>query len=94
MDKVDRQTGVTRGARISRLILIANDGAPGFYSSLEKLHRVHGDRLLVITLDVDARTLGESLYGHGAVARALLVEHKDAVAAILLGLTWDDGSDI
>ncbi len=92
---VDRKSGVTRGVRISRLLILASDGAERFYRQVELLLRTHGPRVIAVRLATDAEGLGEMLYGPGRVARLLLIEHKAAVGAILLALAdqWvDSGS--
>ena len=89
---VDRKTGVERGRRISRLVLLADDGSERFYREVEFLLRRHAPRVLALRLSVDERALGELIFGPGQVARLLLVEHKDAVSAVLLALAthWSE----
>jgi hypothetical protein len=87
----DRASGVARGARVSRLLLVTNDGAERFYRQVETLLRRHRDRVVAVRLAIDAESLGALLFGPGRRARLVLVEHKDAVAALLLALAaqWD-----
>ena len=82
----DRQSGVPRGARISRLLVMADDGAERFYRQVETLLRRHGPRLLALRLDVDAEALGAVIFGPGSRARLLMLDHKEAVSAFLLAL--------
>lgn len=82
----DRQSGVTRGGRISRLLVLTNDGAERFYRQVESLVRRHAPRVIAVRLATDAEGLGEMLYGPGRMARLLLIEHKAAVGAVLLAL--------
>ena len=82
----DRASGTPRGVRVSRLLLLSNDGAERFYRQVEALLRRHGQRVLAIRLAADAETLGALLFGPGRRARLLMLEHKDAVAAVLLAL--------
>lgn len=82
----DRRSGVQRGSRVSRLLLLADDGADRFYRAVESLLRNHGPRLLAVRLEVNAATLGEMLYGPDSVARLIMIEHKDAVSNVLLAL--------
>jgi hypothetical protein len=72
--------------RISRLLVLADDGAERFYRRVETLLRRHGSRVLAVRLDVDARALGESLYGPGRRVRLLMIVHKEAVGAVLLAI--------
>ena len=81
---VDENTGVSRGVRVSRLLLISADGSDGFYRGVERLLRTHGPRVLAIRLDVGAEELGAPLFGHGSTTRLLMLQHKESVAAVLL----------
>jgi hypothetical protein len=78
-----------RGVRISRLLLLADDGADRFYRRVESLLRRHGPRVLALRLDLDAAALGGLLFGPGRRARLLLIEHKDAVCRVLLALAGE-----
>lgn len=88
----DHKSGVTRGVRISRLLVLTSDGAERFYRQVELLLQHHGPRVIAVRLATDAEGLGEMLYGPGRVARLLLIEHKAAVGAALLALAdqWAD----
>ncbi len=96
LEHVDRKTGVERGRRVSRLLILADDGSERFYRDVESLLRRHAPRVLALRLPVDECALGQLLFGRDQVARLLMVEHKDAVSAVLLALAaqWseDDGS--
>jgi hypothetical protein len=83
---VDGKTGVERGRRVSRLLVVADDGAERFYRNAESLLRQHAPRVLGLRLSADQATLGQLLFGPSEVARLLLVEHKDAVSAVLIAL--------
>ena len=82
----DQKSGDARGVRVSRLLLLSNDGAERFYRQVESLLREHGERALAFRLDVDAETLGSALFGDGAMARLLLLEHKSSVADAILAV--------
>jgi hypothetical protein len=86
LEHVDRTTGVERGGRVSRLLVLANDGSERFYRDVESLLRRHAPRVLALRLDVDEHALGRLLFGRDQVARLLLIAHKDAVSAVLLAL--------
>jgi len=86
LEKVDRNTGVERRQRVSRLLVLADDGSERFYRSVELLMNRNPGRILALRLDVDELALGRMLFGRDQVARLLLVTHKHAVAAILLAL--------
>ncbi len=82
----DRRAAGPRGARVSRLVLLADDGAERFYRHVDALLRRHRGRILAVRLDVAADGLGALLFGPGRVARLLLLERKDAVAGALLAI--------
>lgn len=83
---VDKKTGVARVQRISRLLIVSNDGAERLYRKVESILRRHGSRVMAIRLDADSKQLGEHLYGPEKAVKLLLVENKEDVAAILLAL--------
>jgi len=85
----DRQIGVTRGVRVSRLLILANDGAERFYRNVETMLHRHGPRVLAVLLEIDASGLGELLFGPGSIARLVMLEHKQAVGSVLLAMTGD-----
>ncbi len=86
LNMAERQTGNSRGERVSRLLLLADDGAERFYRNVEALLRRHSPRILAVLLETDSATLGELLFGPGSVARLLLLEHKEAVSHVLLSM--------
>ena len=83
---VDQKSGVSRGERVSRLLVLADNGAERFYRLVEKLLRQHGPRVMALRLDVKAETLGQMLFGPGHRVLLLLLDHKKAVSAMLLAL--------
>ena len=70
-------------SRISRLLIVASDGSPRFYRSVERLRDRFETRLEVLTLECDETALGEAVFGGGRRARALMIDHKDAVSRFL-----------
>lgn len=90
-EALDReQAGLSRaaatrpsGRRISRLLLLGADGAKRFYRQAERLAERHAERLAVVVIEADEEALGAALYGPGQRVRAVLVDHKDAVVALL-----------
>ena len=83
---VDQKSGVSRGERVSRLLVLADNGAERFYRQVEKLLRQHGLRVMALRLDVKAETLGQMLFGSGQRVLLLLLDHKESVSATLLAL--------
>lgn len=90
---VDRQSGVPRGVRVSRLLLLADDGAERFYRQIDALLHRYGPRILAVMIEIDEKGLGELLFGPNSVARLLMLEHKQAVGAVLLAMAvqWEGG---
>lgn len=86
LEQVDRATGVPRGGRVSRLLVLADDGSERFYRDVESLLRRHAPRVLALRLDVGEAGLGRLLFGPDEVARLVLVEHRESVSAVLLAL--------
>jgi len=84
---VDQRSGAQRGSRVSRLILVTNDGTPRFYRQVERLLAVQGPRLLVIYMDdADSTQFAAVIPQGGGVVRALMLEHKELVAGALVAL--------
>jgi hypothetical protein len=72
--------------RISRVLLVSNDGAERFYRSVERLALTHASRVLVCVVDCPSPVLGELLYGPGAAVKLVLTAHKTAATAVLRAL--------
>jgi hypothetical protein len=72
-----------RPVRVSRVLLLASDGAERFYRAAESLTRAHATRLLTCRLDVPAETLGRHVLGRPASVKAVLVQRKGAVSTVL-----------
>lgn len=86
----DRRSHVVRGARISRLLLLADDGAERFYRHVEKLLLRHAPRVLAVRLELDAAALGELLFGPGHPTRLLMIGHKNSVCEVLLAMASEE----
>jgi hypothetical protein len=74
------------GDRVSRLLLMSNDGAQRFYRHVEHLLQLHAPRLLGCMLDMDGKALGIAITGKESQIKAVIVEHKEAVSEILRAL--------
>ena len=83
----DRKTGTDRTQRISRAIIVTNDGSERFYRQTKKLVRQNSPRVLAIQLDITSFELGKMLFGPDQRVLFLLVSHKDAVINFLMSLT-------
>jgi len=84
--EAERRGLLAAGGRVSRLCLVANDGAERFYRQVERCLTAHAPRLLGGLLDVDGATLGNFLYGRDTAVKLVLVDHKDAVSTVLRSL--------
>ena len=76
----------SQAMRISRMLVLAQDGAERFYRQVEAMLRRHGPRVLAVRLETDADTLGGRLFGPGRPARLLMLNRKESVAAVLLAM--------
>ena len=84
---VARRTRHAPGARVSRLLLLSDDGAERLYRNVERLAAAHAPRVLVAMITADAATLGRATIAREAAVKVVLVQHKQAVAALLRALT-------
>ncbi len=84
--KMEREQGLQVGKRISRLILVADDGTERFYRSVEWLAKDHASRMLVCRLDIPGSEIGRILFGEERNIKLLLVDHKDSVSLIFQSL--------
>jgi hypothetical protein len=90
LDALPASEAQRQGGRVSRLVLVSNDGAERFYRRVEHLVIAHAPRLLACIVDVDSATLGDLLYGNGAVVKLLLTERKTTAVAILRAIAAHD----
>jgi hypothetical protein len=87
LELVARREGSTQRARISRLLLLSEDGAERLYRHVEGLAAAHAPRVLVAVLAADAAALGRATTGRDASLKVVLVQHKQAVAALMRAVT-------
>jgi hypothetical protein len=80
---VQGRSAVPHGERISRLILLSDDGAERLYRHVEQLLLYHAPRLIGCLLDVDSSVLGKLVTGKDRRIKLVMAEHKDAVSEIL-----------
>jgi hypothetical protein len=88
LSMADARSATERGSRVSRLMLVTQDGTERFYRQAERLVCAQGQRVLAIRVEADSALFG-GVVPHlaSSVVRALLVEHKDAVVRVLLALS-------
>jgi hypothetical protein len=85
----DARSATPRGSRVSRLMLVSNDGTERFYRQVERLVVEQSPRLLAILLDADSSQFAASVPEAAGVLRAIMVEHKELVASVLIALYED-----
>lgn len=83
IDNISGQRDASHGARISRLILLSNDGSERFYRHVEQLLLLHAPRVLACLLAMDSGTLGKAITTRDKGIKLVMAEHKDVVSGIL-----------
>jgi hypothetical protein len=83
IDHLREGRGLPSGERVSRLLLISNDGAQRFYRHIENLLQLHAPRLLGCMLDMDGSALGCVITGKERQIKVIMAEHKGVVSEIL-----------
>ncbi len=72
--------------RVSRLLLVTNDGSPRFYRQLEFLKSRQGGRVLICRLDVNSLMMGSILGLKAHAVKAVLFNRKKSVLNVLRSL--------
>ncbi len=72
LQKVDRQSD-----RVSRLLIVTNDGSPRFYRELEFLHKKQSRRVMICRLDVGSVLMGNILGFKDKQVKAVLLKQKE-----------------
>ncbi|MGB5684612.1 MAG: hypothetical protein WBM35_02280 [Candidatus Electrothrix sp.] len=72
--------------RVSRLLIVTNDGSPRFYNQLKFLHQKQGGRVLICRLDVDSLLMGNILELKNKQVKAVLLNRKKSVGNVLKSL--------
>lgn len=78
-----QRDGSAPSTRVSRLLLLSEDGAERFYREAERLAAVHAPRVLLAMVACDALALGHAATGRPASVKLVLARHKQAVATLL-----------
>jgi hypothetical protein len=78
-----RRPGGEGGRRVSRLLLVSEDGAERLYRHVDRLAAEYAPRVLVLMLACDAAALGRATTGGETAVKAVLARHKRAVATLL-----------
>lgn len=86
LDALRQKQKTAPANRVSRLLLIANDGTERFYRACETTLIRHSDRVLCLHLDVPSARLSRNLFGEAQLVKSLLVSDREAVAHVLFSL--------
>jgi hypothetical protein len=81
LQKVDSQSD-----RVSRLLVVTNDGSPRFYRELQFLHKKQGGRVMICRLDCDSVSMGNILGLKDRQVKAVLLNRKTSVVNVLKSL--------
>ena len=88
---VQQKHSTAQVQRVSRLLLVANDGSERFYRSCEKLLLQHRERVLMVCVDEPSSRFAQVFLGEkDKTLKAILVSDRDAVTSTLFALV-DDG---
>ncbi|MCP4577460.1 MAG: hypothetical protein GY846_14385 [Deltaproteobacteria bacterium] len=74
------------GDRVSRLLMVTNDGSPRFYREFAFLQKRQGARVLICRLDVDSVLMADILGLKDQVVKAVLLNKKKSVINVLKSL--------
>ena len=72
--------------RVSRLLIVTNDGTPRFYRELEFLHKKQGGRVMICRLDIKSASMGDILGFKNKQVKAVLLNRKTSVVNVLKSL--------
>lgn len=75
------------GDRVSRLLLISNDGAGRFYRHIENLVQANIPRVFGCMLDMNSAALGSLITGREKHVKVIMAEHKSVVTEILRAIS-------
>jgi hypothetical protein len=77
------KSGAPQAPRLSRLLILANDGTERFYHDVESLLRRNADRTWAVVVAADAEQLGAAATQKGGIAKALLIDERRALGLFL-----------
>ena len=83
IDHLREGKGLPSGERVSRLLLISNDGSQRFYHHIERLLQLHARTLLGCMVDMEGSALGSLITGKERQIKVIMAEHKEVVSEIL-----------
>jgi hypothetical protein len=86
LEAVRLKTGQPPVQRLSRLIILANDGSERFYHDAESLLQRHRDRAWGCVVAARAEELGQAFAAKGQPARAFMIDDRKALSFFLTTL--------
>jgi len=91
---VDKRKPTDKSAkRVTRLLIVSNDGSDRFYRECEKLLTLYSNCLIGVQLDVSSEVLGNSFFGAGKSVKAMLVTRRDTTSKILSTMNVSNDND-
>ena len=78
--------GQTQNERLSRLVILSNDGSERFYHNAESIITRHAGRTLAVIVNASAEELGDAFTKKSNPAKALLIDERKALEAFLAAL--------
>src|SRR5512147_1552189 len=83
LEALAEEVRARQGQRVSRVLVVSDDGAERFYRNVERLALAHAPRVLVCRVGCTSADLGSIVFGPGEVAKLVLTSHKRAAVSIL-----------
>ena len=78
-----KQPGQTQNDRLSRLIILSNDGSERFYHNVDSILNRHLGRAMACIVDATAEQLGDAFTKKANPAKALLIDERKALESFL-----------
>ena len=86
LDAVHAKQASVPANRVSRVLLVSNDGSERFYRACESLLGKHGERLLLLRFGIPAGRMGEKIIGPGKEIKVVLLADREHVENLLFSL--------
>ena len=78
--------GQAQNERLSRLIILSNDGSERFYHNAESILTRHGDRAMVCIVQATSEQFGELFTKKSNPAKALMIDERKALETFLAAI--------
>ncbi len=78
-----KKSGETQNDRLSRLLILSNDGSERFYHNAESILNRHSSRSMAIIIEASSEELGEAFTKKSNPAKALLIDERKSLEAFL-----------